>query len=401
MIFRFAILCYLTLLGLLIAPILSLAVSDTCTSGLYSQVIIFVFLVVSAFYPGVLGWKKPDREFFWLKAWLFFYLLTSAINNLVIDFRPSTFAQMLVSWGVVFLLARRIKFPYLYEIFFGFFILMFFISVAFFFLGITHVGVLPTYESGNLSVNLGYAVSKHFTGLLGFVLFAFSFERYMNMSRGKMVWAGLLLGVYFAILSSSRAFALAVIIFPAFYMFSLKKSVRTWWPIPITWFVVSFLIFAPLIFENIGTFLPMGLSSFLGLDRGFGTEEAGIYSGREWLWLIHFELFQSNWLSGIGKFNLQDLLPLTILPASTESFFTYMLARDGLFSIFNIFIFSSLLSIAWKYKNHFGFALAVCLLLFAATLGLTTNLYSFEAFFLYCLYFSSFNGAKFTYERQS
>lgn len=205
------------------------------------------------------------------------------------------------------------------------------------------------------SVNQGkaFVISIHFSSVLGGILLLFGLYKLTTKKRSFPDILMIIFGSYLVVFAQSRTTLLAIIISVILgLIFQIKNKVFVFFLS--LFFILSIYVFTPIIQQNPALLGGLGNSSFtrtfLKIDN---TERSsGISSGREWLWRYHISLFNQFIWTGAPRnlldFKSGDLINGEIATAGSESFFTYVLARYGIWGTSYYIFFLMLL---WKSIN--------------------------------------------------
>lgn len=388
----FGLVSYTTIV---LMEIFSFLYSKNLISSTVSHIPLLLFVVViinfKMFQMVRPDYKPVDPPFRNLQILLFVYLAFAFINHVFVNSRPETFLSVFAGWGVIWLISRPIELPNIYKFVVRFVLLMSLVSIAAYLSGNATASVIIT----NMKVNLSYVDQKHFTGALGFFLLVLTIDRKIRLKdmRHILFWIAVIFSTY-VILFSNRGYLLGAVFFIISYLLFYRiksKIIATVAPVVLIIFFIVIPVLNPYLLQSINL---GGLNSLLGFDREAGADVYNdVTSGRTWLWLKHWSMFQDNWVYGMGDFRLEDYVNsiFDYKRADSESFFTVMLVRDGILGFLNIVIFMIMIFNAHVRKNQFGYALAVSLIVLSALLGIATNFYDPKALLLYLLYFASFS----------
>lgn len=187
-------------------------------------------------------------------------------------------------------------------------------------------------EINEWKVHIGYPGSSiHLTGALASLTLLAYLEglHKKNVSFYFIIFALL----YFVIFSGSRAliFSLGLTILSILISKILKERLKHAW-LPLLVMSIFFIYLSPFIGELINAFaFPVVMAGLLKIDN------PDITSGREWLWGYHLSLFFDrpfgNGSEILREMVVGDSINGETISASSESFFTYILAVYGVFSI--------------------------------------------------------------------
>lgn len=239
--------------------------------------------------------------------------------------------------------------------------------------------------------------SVHYTGQMGLFLFLANLLGVSNERKPitfkKIRFFNLIsafLGVYFVVFSGSRSSILALVV--VIGLLPLTSKMHRCSPLFLT-LVAVFVTVSPFLFVHKldGVILPGFLGELLKLTPR-QHKYYGVMSGRSWLWRYHWNLFKNNFWTGVEAslvdFKTKEVIMGQIAKAGSESFFTRVLARDGIWAVFFLGFFVWL---AWKpvkVRNRDAYLWGIAIL--TMTVGLPTfgYTYSFLAIAGYWMYFS-------------
>ncbi|MCS3861651.1 hypothetical protein GGP86_001429 [Salinibacter ruber] len=230
--------------------------------------------------------------------------------------------------------------------------------------------------------------SPHFTGRSGlFLLFA---SLLFSREKGWRLWYVVLLGLslYLIVFSGSRSsVAAALAILGLWYLKPVQQLVMRSWVvgalIPIlaglTMYLAPVLVFQSLTAEG-----------FLGTLLQISPQQEDVTSGRLLTWLYHLDLFMNNFWTGApvsAVVETGENIPLE-LRGSNESFFTKVLATQGVFGFlfYSLFLYLSVFSL--KKKVYTSYILSVVFVVVTSSAGIYGSTYSLYSILGYWLYFS-------------
>jgi len=323
-----------------------------------------------------------NKSVAWASNWFILFGVLSVIVSIIRG--DYYFAQ---HWGIVtlfILIALRLRFDVrLATLICKLFFLSIILSPIMYYAGLNEWGFIPGQSILTLDQGGWFRVSlfpwNHIVASSQFALFSFLCFLYFFPS-GIWKLAGLVLSVYFVLLSGVRLsqFGLLLVIFFWFYGHIKNKFSVVFLkfaPVSLVFAVVVFTT-TPVILANVLNALGLEMLSSFVLHVGGGSggevsEDTVTQSAfRGLLWAKHLELFVSNPLFGVGQFDLWDHLSASddVLTSNqelnhSESMLTYSFAQFGL--IFGFFILG-LVAVFWRHaggKNYFGYSAMLVLLL--------------------------------------
>jgi hypothetical protein len=241
-----------------------------------------------------------------------------------------------------------------------------------------------------------FLISVHFSSVLGSLILVFGIYGISKIENLIINFSMVSAGLYLVIFAKSRTSLLATIISLLLVMFfTNKKQVALFLVTLLS--VVSIYFFVPLIQDHpnlISGFANTSfVKSFIRLDA---TDEVyGISSGRQWLWSYHIELFQKNILTGASRqltaFKIGDKIGKERALAASESFFTYVLARYGIWGISYYVFFLLLLWKSIKSNNKEFYLLMVYSISSCVGISLLGNTYGAHNIVIYLYIFTLLN----------
>ncbi|MBM9520475.1 hypothetical protein JWG39_11685 [Desulforhopalus vacuolatus] len=231
--------------------------------------------------------------------------------------------------------------------------------------------------------------SAHYTGLLFSIFSLVSFILYLASKKKKYVLA-LIFGSVVVVFSLGRTelFALFISCAAYFFLFRYQKIFLNMKCIvlSITLFSIISIFFIPHILSN------YKVDGFLGNRLKISLEDHDVTSGRSWLWNYHLYLFKKNFWSGSSEAELSFLVGDYIdgekAKAGSESFFTYVLARDGIFSFVTLFFLIWLVWLPIRENNIIAFVIILMGLILTSGLSTLGCTYDIFGFLIYWAYFS-------------
>jgi hypothetical protein len=232
--------------------------------------------------------------------------------------------------------------------------------------------------------------SVHYTSVFFSILALASLIMYQSSKR-KGYLVTLALSFLAVILCRGRASLVALAITSAIYLFLVYKKVilkkHTFLILIASVCAVVSLYFVPLFMDEIK------LEGFWGERLKMTQEHKDITAGRRWLWEYHLLLFRSNlWTGGsaadvnIGR---GEYVQWSTATGASESFFTKVLARDGIFGFVTFCVFIWLLYEPLKRNNLTAFIIILLGMITTAGLSTLGSSYSIFAFIFYWWYFSA------------
>ena len=227
--------------------------------------------------------------------------------------------------------------------------------------------------------------SHHHSAMVGCYLFLVNILLYRSKNQRCPRCLGLMaLGLYFVVFSGSRAVLLAIaLMLTAIFLRKFPRGLFLM--VPIVAVTSLYIVLTTPMIDNLrvggltGTMLKLDPSNY---DPS---------AGRAWLWQYHLELFIKHpWIGSpeAESFGFGDIVDGQRVIASTESFFTFVLARYGIPGVSYLLFF---LWCLWKplIKRRFD-AYLWGMLIFVLTMSLSLNAttYSFFSIIGFWIFFS-------------
>jgi len=230
--------------------------------------------------------------------------------------------------------------------------------------------------------------SPHFTGRAGFfLLFA---TLLLSKQRGWSLRYLLLftIAIYLIVFSGSRSsIAAALATLGLWYLRPVRhlamKSRLVSLSIPVVAGLIMYL--AP-----IAIFQSLTAEGFLGTLLKISPGQEDVTAGRLLTWVYHLDLFANNFWTGAPVSAVAESgenVPLE-LAGSNESFFTKILATQGVwgFLFYGAFLYLALKS--FKEKNYESYILLVSFVVITSAAGTFGSMYNFYSVIGYWVYFS-------------
>jgi hypothetical protein len=227
----------------------------------------------------------------------------------------------------------------------------------------------------------------HFTGRAGFFLL---FASLLKFRQARKPWHYLLLaaGLYLIIFSGSRnsiAAAIAVL-----GMWALPPAQRFLLRHPAVALMSVVVAGASMYLLPVLVFQALSAEGFIGRVLQITPENTDVTSGRLLTWLYHLDLFFQNPWTG-GSTEMVSEAGETVserLKASHESFFTKVLAANGVFGIlyYGLFLFMGWLTV--RKNSAYAYMLIVAFVVITAADGAYGVPYKFHSIIGYALFFS-------------
>lgn len=245
--------------------------------------------------------------------------------------------------------------------------------------GVSQYGYLPGQTIGNLNEGLWWRISiweyctPPFSAVFALIILIANF--FYNPGRSRYLFY--ILGLYFIIFSGSRT---ALIVIFAGCIFLLSTRVKIFKPrlfikaFPALCFVLYYLL---LLFPIIIMFISIDnefINSFL-FRQAEGYEELEEQIARPKLISTQLAIFLDNSALGVGTKSLNEQYKLLTHGTAAEgtvgsdTFITYLLARDGLALIFLILFFASLFSEATKKNDFVMYLMLLTIMIYATSYG--------------------------------
>lgn len=348
-------------------------------------------LVIAVFTFLLVIWMLISRYPIKLRAYqrvLLVYIAISLLNHVLVNGRPHTFLEVLVGPGVILVLSiLTIRFTHFDKLVIYYLLLLLPISLFAFYSGWSGDGLIP-YQGGRMMINLGWSTSKHFTGGMGLLLLLLPFwRRYLRQEVRWIHKFAFLAGAYFIFFSNSRGYILSALLFLLCYYFVVPRAVFSGHLRKVAVGIFVLALSVALLFGDLAVQLFSSLPFNLGLVAG-GGGRSEVTAGRVLLVIRHMTLFSDNWLWGVGEFSLSDYFIKGSSEAESESYLTYVMARDGIWGLMNILFFLVLIFEASRSKSRFHYAYAIALLPIISYLGGITTMYQPMIFLNFALLFT-------------
>jgi hypothetical protein len=246
--------------------------------------------------------------------------------------------------------------------------------------------LIPNYLNNfHIFIESIHYTAKMFVFILLIVLWRISEKSSSNkIIFHKLRYLALITSILFMIFyAGSRAAMLAsIFILSSFVYYRNRRLGIDSILLVLLFLFVSF--FAPIFLHYIE--LPEFIEHALKMNRD------DISSGRIWLQMHHFSLFENNWLWGVPAevtdFRIGDIIDGVRADAGGESMYTKLLAREGIWGAIKLFIFLFMVLYPVAKKNLFGFIIGGTIVILNASLALMSNCYSMFYIFYLWLYFS-------------
>jgi len=211
--------------------------------------------------------------------------------------------------------------------------------------------IIPSVKTG-LKLNIGPPGSNiHFTALISGLALILSFNSLLNLGWNLRRLIAVLIATYFCFFAGSRAVYLGVfasiLAMTIDYIFHKKENIyqnvfafSSWGILIVSLFIVYSSDTIILAFKN--SFTNNLVTSFTKADLQDPS------AGRSALWNLHASIFAQHPFGGGGEelrnFNVQheNELVNNIYRATSESYFTFLFAVYGLWSIFIFYLYGSL-----------------------------------------------------------
>jgi hypothetical protein len=227
----------------------------------------------------------------------------------------------------------------------------------------------------------------HFTGRAGFFLL---FAALLKFRQARKPWHYLLLavGLYLIIFSGSRnsiAAAMAVL-----GMWALPPAQRFLLRHPAVALVSVVVAGASMYLLPVLIFQALSAGGFIGRVLQITPENTDVTSGRLLTWLYHLDLFFQNPWTGVSTEMVSEAGETVSekLKASNESFFTKVLAANGMFGMlyYGLFLFMGWLAV--RKNSAYAYMLMVAFVVITAADGVYGVPYKFHSIIGYALFFS-------------
>lgn len=232
-----------------------------------------------------------------------------------------------------------------------------------------------------------FLIGEHHTSTLEVILFVCTLFVYKKTYKISFLFLTLLLLVLLYFSGSRGSFIAALVIFCLSILYNNRfftSFLKLFIPILL---LLSFYAM-PIFMDSIQKFLPSSINSQLRVN------ENNAFAGRDWLWGYHFKLFLDKpYVGNESKYTDLELGGKTAtgerVSASSESFFTYLLARDGIWALLWYFLFGFFIFNAIKYKNELAYYLSVMFIFMNFSLSSYSLMYTIFTVLGFWLYFSS------------
>jgi hypothetical protein len=228
--------------------------------------------------------------------------------------------------------------------------------------------LVPT-KDNHWIINFGApGQTLHLAAYLSGLFFISEFYRFKLGAKNYFI---LIVAIYLLIFTISRSVWLATSA-SIIYIFYFRKahSYEKLFPILILVFFITIIYSSPFIIDLI----PLLRNEFMR------TQADDISAGREFLWKWHYQLFTEN-IFGHGReyldqFSKGDVVNGKVIPAWSESYFTYNFAEIGIFAFANIFYYFYVVMIMVKKRNPFKISIALFAVLTTVGSSLVAGPYS-------------------------
>lgn len=229
-----------------------------------------------------------------------------------------------------------------------------------------------------------YFAAIHTTGMILLFLFALVLSFYTEQYKIKYLYLSFII-IIFIFYSGSRT-SLLIAVFLLFIVYYIhKKNITSNFILLLIPILMLFSVyFIELLKEYI---LIFGFTEQLKLNQ------ENITAGRAWLWIYHLNLFFENFFTGTSD-TLLDISKGDYTytgekaQAGTESYYTKLLARDGIWSFIHIGFYLYLLYLSIKSRSIFAYFLIIIIIVSNATLSQFENIYGIWGFIGYWMLFS-------------
>jgi hypothetical protein len=228
----------------------------------------------------------------------------------------------------------------------------------------------------------------HFTGWAGFfLLFA---TLLLSKERGwSLRYILLLIGsIYFVIFSGSRSsIAAALAALGLWYLGPIRRLIMR---NQIVGLVVPAVAGLTMYLAPILIFQSLSAEGFLGTLLKISPGQEDVTAGRLVTWLYHLDLFTSNFWTGASVSAVTEAgenVPLELL-GSNESFFTKMLATQGVWGFLFIGSFIYLSYISISKNNYEAYVISVAFVVITSASGVFGSMYNIYSIIGYWTYFS-------------
>lgn len=214
-----------------------------------------------------------------------------------------------------------------------------------------------------------------------------------NKTKNKYLLFSLFFILFLTYYTGSRGSLLTIILIIIFNYIYFNKFFNKFFKIILPIVVLIALYFTPLVLHNTIKYIPNTVATQLKLNNN------NDFSGRAWLWAYHYSLFIKHPIVG----NSNDKIALKLhgttpdgerVRASSESFFTALLARDGIFAVCWYFVYFFFVYLSIKKKNNFAYLLSLLFLFMNYSLSTYSQMYNMFTVIGFWLYFSSYSKKK-------
>lgn len=249
-------------------------------------------------------------------------------------------------------------------------------------------GLIP-FTGENWRVNIR---GPHFTGRSGFFLLLASLL--LSKKNGwRLVYLFLFIGaVYIVIFSGSRSsMAAAIATLGLWYFRPIRELVMK---NRIVALMIPVLAGAAMHLAPILIFQALSVEGFMGTLLKISPGQEDVTAGRLVTWLYHLDLFANNFWTGVPVSAVAETgenIPIE-LKGSNESFFTRVLAVQGVwgFAFYFTFMYLSWLSVI--NKSYSSYILSVVFIIITSVDGVFGTMYNVYSIIGYWLYFSLLSG---------
>jgi hypothetical protein len=251
----------------------------------------------------------------------------------------------------------------------------------------SRMAIFEMYENGRI---LFYFDSAHSFGTLEVLIFTFLLNQYFHTKRTTILLGSFLLLILIFYSGSRTSLAIALTLYVALFFFhiknqNLRKIFLYLLPIVILFFLYSVDL------------IKIYFTQFNVFQDQLKLNGLNVASGRAWLWLYHMNLFTDNLWTGVSSayvdFKVGSVVEnKEIARAGSESFFTKLLARDGLWGIIHYLFFYYLVALSVRAKNFLSYSMAIIIIFGMAFLGRFVAIYDILTIVVYWSYFSYLRG---------
>ena len=245
------------------------------------------------------------------------------------------------------------------------------------------------YEDGR---RLFYFNSIHEFGILEVAILAFLLNNYLYTRKNIILIMSLFLTVLIFYSGSRVSLVIALTLYASLLFFRIEnKNIKRFflYLLPL---IILFTLYSIDFFKIYLVQLNL-FQDQLKLDR------ANLTPSRMWLWLYHIKLFMDNLWTGVSSTYVDLRLgDFTVdgeyVKAGSESYFTKVIARDGLWGIIHIAFIYYMLVLAVRIQSFNSYSLLVIVFFGMAFLGKFTDLNNILVVVIYWSYFSYLKSPK-------